>query len=245
MVMPTYEYELETDMEGEYEWESEYEADLESEEFFGRLAKLARQAVQSPALRRVGLQAARSALSGAGLGPLGGLLPQGEEEFEWEWEEEASPTQRIYTQALMEHLGHAAATAETEEEAEAFLPALIPLAAKLLPLAAKALPIASKILPKVAPQLTRGVSQVVRTLRSNPTTKPLVRAVPTIVRRTAANIAQQAAKGQPVTSRTAAQTLARQTARVLSNPRQCVHAYQRSKAMDKRYHRGALAATRR
>jgi len=133
----------------------------------------------------------------------------------------------------------------SEEEAEAFLPALIPLAAKLLPLAAKALPIASKILPKVAPQLTRGVSQVVRTLRSNPTTKPLVRAVPTIVRRTAANIAQQAAKGQPVTSRTAAQTLARQTARVLSNPRQCVHAYQRSKAMDKRYHRGALAATRR
>ena len=59
--------------------------------------------------------------------------------------------------------------------------------------------------------------------------------MPTIVRRTAANIAQQVAQGQPVTPQTAVRTLARQTARVLSSPQQSVQAYQRSRALDRRF----------
>ena len=43
----------------------------------------------------------------------------------------ANPLRRVYPDAMMEHLGHAAAEAETEAEAEAFIGALVPLAAGL------------------------------------------------------------------------------------------------------------------
>ena len=44
----------------------------------------------------------------------------------------ANPLRRVYPDAMMEHLGHAAAEAETEAEAEAFVGALVPLAAGLV-----------------------------------------------------------------------------------------------------------------
>jgi hypothetical protein len=255
-----YEGEWESELEGE--WESEYEGEWESEEFFGRLAGLARRAIQSPTLRRVGLAAARTALGGLGdiggaiggapgtrgsavgrrlgtqaAGLLGGLLPQSEfeEEFEWEMEGELNPIRRVYPDALMEHLAHRATAAESEAEAEAFIGALVPLAARLLPRVAPTI-------MRAAPGLIRGVAGVTRTLRRSPTTRPLVRTIPTIVRRTAANIAQQTARGQPVTPQTAVRTLARQTAQVLTSPQQSVQAYQRARALDRRYHRAAGTA---
>src|SRR5262245_3811369 len=264
---------FELEGEGEREWEvggqAEIEGESESEEFFGRLADLARRAAQSPALRRVGLSAARAALRGlpsvagavggvpgsrgsrvgqslgSGIaGALGAFRPdsemEGELEGEWETEtedegeiegeSEVNPIRRIYPQAMMEHLGHAAASAENEAEAEAFIGALLPVAARLIPRVA---PLVTRALP----QLVRGASSVVRMLRSSPTTRPLVRAFPTIVRRTVANIARQAGHGQSVTPAGAVRTLAQQTAQVLSNPRTCVRAYQRSRALDRNYHR--------
>jgi hypothetical protein len=233
--MSTLAYELELEDEGEFEAEAmgefEAEGEEESEEFFRQLASLAAQAARSPALRRIGQAAARSAL--------GGLAGQGELEGEWEWEdegeEEANPIRRVYPDALMEHLGHAASQTESEAEAEAFVGALVPLAARVVPRVAPAV-------MRAAPQLIRGVARVTRTLRRNPATRPLVRAVPTIVRRTTASLARRVARGRPVTPRTAVRTLAGQTARVLSDPRQCVHAYRRSRALDRRYH---VAARRR
>src|SRR5215212_10187817 len=59
-----YEFEGEFELEGEYEGEEEYEyeGEEEAEEFIRRLANVARRAARSPALRRVGRAAARSAL---------------------------------------------------------------------------------------------------------------------------------------------------------------------------------------
>ena len=246
---------LDHEMEGEWESEAEAEAEAESEEFFRQLAGLARRAVASPALRRVGLAAARGALSGlGGVGnQLSSLLPQselagegeweGEGELEWEleaegeWEGEGeaewevNPIRRIYPDALMEHLGHEAAHAENEEEAEAFVGALVPLAARLAPKVAPAI-------LRAAPQLIRGVAGAARSLRANPATRPLVRALPTVVRRTAASLAHQAQRGRRVTPTTAVRTLAHQTAQVLGNPRRSVQAYHRSRALDHRFHRG-------
>lgn len=245
-------WEYEVEALPELEWEGELEE--ESEEFFRRIAGLARRAASSPALRQIGLRAARGALSGlGGLGAaaggalggsqgaalgrnlgsvlgrgLSGMLPQREWEFEEEGEWEVNPIRRVYPQALMEHLGHAAAEAETEEEAEAFLGALVPLAARAVP-----------SLMRVAPTLIRGVAGAARTLRANPATRPLVRAMPTVVRRTAQNLARQAQQGRPVTPQRAARALARQTQRVISNPRQCAQAYQRSRALDRQFHRAA------
>ena len=96
----------------------------------------------------------------------------------------ANPLRRVYPDAMMEHLGHAAAEAETEAEAEAFIGALVPLAAGLVRSAA----------PHVAratPHLVRGLSKVARTLRRNPTTRPLVRALPTIASRTTRSLARR------------------------------------------------------
>jgi hypothetical protein len=155
-----------------------------------------------------------------------------EEEYELEGEGEVNPIRRIYPDALMEHLGHAAAEAESEEEAEAFIGALVPLAARLLPRAASTV-------MRVAPNLIRGVAGATRALRSNPATRPLVRAMPAVVRRTTANLARQAAQGRPVTPQTAVRTLARQTAGVLGSPQRCAQAFQRSRALDQRYHRAA------
>lgn len=275
--MSTPALELELEYESEYEGEGEYEA----EEFFGRLAGLARRAIQSPALRRIGLSAARSALGGLGSlgGRLGGAiggargaalgrdlgsvvgrnvsgwLPQreyegefelegefefeGESEFEGEFEMEGefevNPQRRVYHEALMEHFGHSAAEAESEEEAEAFIGAMIPIAARLAGRAAPAI-------MRAAPQLIRGAAGVARTLMRNPTTRPLLRTLPNIVRNTARSLAQQAQHGRPVTPQAASRTLARQTARVIGDPRRAVQAYQRSRALDHGYHRRSGAA---
>jgi hypothetical protein len=239
---PLPEFEEEFELEGEFEYEDE------SEEFYRRLTVLARRAAQSPALRRIALTTARSVLGGAGgMGQAAGGPPsegeyaseyeeEGEEEGEWESRlHPMHPMRRVPPVVVMEHLGHAAAEAESEAEAEAFIGALIPLAARLLPRAAS-------VFLRAAPQLIRGAARVSRTLRRDPATRPLVRAVPTIVRRTAADVARQAAQGRPVTPRAAVRTLARQTASVLSNPQQCVRAYRRSKALDRQFHRAARGA---
>jgi hypothetical protein len=261
-----YEMEALPELEGEWEWEGEWESEFEaeSEEFFRRIAGLARRAASSPALRQVALRAARGALSGMGGvgsalgGAIGGArgaslgrnlgaaagryasgrLPQreweyeGEFEGEYEGEWEVNPIRRVYPQALMEHLGHAAAEAESEEEAEAFLGALVPLAARLIPRAASSV-------MRVAPSLIRGVAGAARTLRRNPATRPLVRTLPTVVRQTTASLARQASQGRPVTPQSAVRTLAQQTRRMVGSPQRAAQAYRRSRALDRNFHRSA------
>jgi hypothetical protein len=239
-----YKYEFEQEALPEFEVQHEFESERESEEFFRRLAGLSARAARSPALRRVGLRAARSALRS--LDPVRAAIPgimpgaetngrpEAEWEYEWELAGEINPIRCVYPDALMEHLGHAAAKAESEAEAESYVGALIPLAAQIIPLV-------TPTVMRAAPQLIRGATRVARTLRRSPTTRPLVRAMPTVVRRAVTDMARQASRGQQVTPRTAVSTLARQTRQVLSSPRQCVQAYRRSRALDRRFHQAARA----
>ena len=174
---------------------------------------------------------------------------EGELEGEFESESEfegPNPVNRIYSDAMMEHMGLAAMEAESEfEAAEHFLPLIPMVASKLLPLAAKALPrIAAKVLPKVArtitratPRLTRGVAHITRTLHRNPQTRHLVRIVPSLARRTVASIVKRAAAGRPVTPATATRILHAQRRHVLRNPRIRRIALRRSRLMDHRFHR--------
>lgn len=160
---------------------------------------------------------------------------------------ELNPMRKIYSDAMMEHMAHMAAEAESEQEAaEGFLP-LIPLvASKLLPLAAKALPKVAKMLPnitravnRVTPQLTRGVGRITRSLFRNPRTRPLVRTIPSIARRTVANIARQAATGRTVSPQSAVRALAQQARTVLRNPRHRALAIRRSHSLDRSIHRAS------
>ena len=216
------EYELEALPELSAGYESELEGDRESEQFFGALANLARRgagwltAPGSPQ-RQAALTLARQAINrgvpalgrwrgGQTASWLGGLLPQ--QEYEWESELEISPIRKIYPDAMMEHLGHAAAEAHGEAEAESLAGAMIPLAARVVPQAAPTL-------MRAMPGLVSGVAGVVRRLHRDPCTRPLVRVVPAIVRGTAANIAQNAARGVEVTPQAAVRALAQQTLRCL------------------------------
>jgi hypothetical protein len=211
----------------EYEWELEGEA-------FAPVGP----ALAPATLQQIGARAARVALS-QGLP----ALREAEYEGEYEWEAMArgperaiNPIRRVYPDAMMEHLAHAAAEAESEAEAEAFIGALVPIAARLIPR------IAPTIM-RAAPGLVRGIAGVTRTLRRNPATRPLVRAVPTILRRTTADIARQARRG-PVTPQQAVSALARQSRRVLCSPQQTRHALRHNAALDRRYHQAAAARRR-
>ena len=257
----------------EYELEGlhELEAGHESQQFFGALANLARRGVGWVAApgspqRQLALSAARQVLrrglpalgrwaggqiggpsngsTSASLGStaaswLSGLLPQQEFEGELEWESHAelNPIRKVYSDAMMEHLGHAAAETHSEAEAEGMTGAMIPLAARVVPGAAAGI-------TRATPGLVCGLTGIVQTLRRSPATRPLMRTVPTIVRRTAANIAQQAARGVVVTPQAAVRALAQQTLRVLGTPRQAVHAFKQSRALDKQFHRASRPATR-
>ena len=236
----------------------ETESEAEQEAFFNHLAAAADRTGRSQSLRRVAIAAAKEAFRGASK-----IYPAVEGEFENELEAELEGEGELESLvpdirpgaalALMEHMAHESSNAESESEAaEQFLP-LIPLAMKaLMPLAMKALPVlgkvgakfggkllgkvAPKLLKKISPNLTRGVSQLARGLFRNKTTRPLIRAVPTIARRTVTSLAKRAAAGKPVTPQTAARLLAQQTKRVISNPRQLQSAYQRSQRADGVYH---------
>ena len=137
------------------EYECEFASEYESEEFFPLLLP-ALKAVAPMAIKAVG------SLIGSGrrrrqrefefeyegeyegdpfigklLQGLGGALGLGEGEFESEFEFESAPMTEY--EIVMENLAYRAAHSESEAEAEAFLGALVPMAARLIPSAAKAI----------------------------------------------------------------------------------------------------------
>jgi hypothetical protein len=230
-VQGEYEAELEAEEELEFQTEDEDEDELEDEfedeSFLSALGGIARS--------------------------VGGLLGEGEDEsefeaeFEFEYEVEAeleteaedegedeafvNPVQRIYRDAeLMAHLAGNAATAEGEEEAEAFIGALVPIAARLIPRAAS-------LVSRNAPALIRGATRIVRRLRRDPATRRLVRAMPVVLQRTAQSLADQAATGRPVTAESTVRTLARMTGRVFGTPHSCRRALGAVGVFDRRYRR--------
>lgn len=186
---------------------------------------------------------------------LGGLLGQGEgededeSEYEFEFEAEAeaefedegsgeaegelfvNPIRRVYPDAeLMAHLSAQAARAESESEAEAFIGALIPLAARLIPRAAT-------LIRRNAPTLIRGSMRLTRQLRRQPRTRRLISTLPVILQRSAQSLADQAASGRPITPGRVLETLGGIAERVLTDPADCRSALSAVGTFDRRYHR--------
>ncbi|MGB8686995.1 MAG: hypothetical protein WCD53_06615 [Microcoleus sp.] len=264
--MSEYELEslLAGEYESENEWESQLEGDFEggdgksppapnpgwkkiatnsAREVLVQGLPAAGAALGAVAGRKLRVGPAASAVMGQSLGAaLGGglasLLPRDNEfEFELELEGEVEHNQQQYTDALMEHLGYAAARAESEAEAEAFIGALLPLAAQLIPQVAPAI-------MRAAPNLISGLAAATKNLRRSPSTRPLVQTIPTIVRRTAASMNQQRVRGVPMTPQTAVRSLAKHTYGVLSSPQQAKQALRRSRAVNQRYQHEILPEDR-
>ena len=242
------EYEFEFEGDPEFEEESEVEGESEAEEFFGRVARLSSRPGPSGALERIGVAAARGALQGLGAGaadPRRAIVadlavdgaphgrtngaPAHDGEPDWSVEPAMPGGNETRADSAMEHLGHAASVTMSEPEAEAFVGALVPLAARVVPRAAP-------ILVRAAPELISGAARIARTLRRNPRTRPMVRVLPSIITQTAAQLARQSSDGRPVTPQKAVTALASQAARILSSPEQCARAWKRSKALDRGFH---------
>jgi hypothetical protein len=232
------EGELEFEAEGEYE--GEFEGEFEGEQFFRRLRRIGRGIGgfvrrAAPVLRSVARVAAPLVGTAVG-GPLGGMIGkaagsmlEGEGEFEYEMEGEfegeyeaeleGEMEAMTSSQATAEFMAAVAASAQSEAEAEAMAGAATVASIRGEDLAT---------LRRVLPSIVEGTAVLTRVLRRRRSTRPAVRVVPTVVRRTASTLVRRAAAGQPVTRRTAARVMAQQTRAVLSRPNVCGQALQRN-----------------
>lgn len=212
--------------------EFELEGEFEGEQFFKKIKGFVKKAL--PVLKNVAKIAAPIVGTAFG-GPLGGKIASmatgllgegefegyGEGEFESETEAEMEAMQAPLSeqQALGELMAATASKAYTDMEAEAQIGA-----AAVISLS----PRDREALRSVLPSLNRAVAVLTRILRRRPITRPVVRAIPTIVKRAAVTLKNQAAAGQPITKKTAAKAMATQTRKVLSNPVTCSRAIQRN-----------------
>src|SRR5262245_41955722 len=122
-------------------------------------------------------------------------------------------------EAIAEIMAEAASHEQNEAQAEAMMGAAV--ATVLSPRDRRAL-------RRLLPHLVRGASVLTRILRRRRATRPAVRAVPTIMRRTVVHLKRQAATGQPVTRRAAGRAAAIEVRRVLGSPTACAAAIQQN-----------------
>ena len=118
-------------------------------------------------------------------------------------------------EALAEVMAEAASHEQHEGEAEAMAGASVVTVIS---------PRDRRALRRILPHMVRGVAILTRILRRRRVTRPAVRAVPTIVRRSVQRLKRQAAAGQPITRRAAARATVTEMRRVLSSPSACAAA---------------------
>jgi len=251
----------------EFELEGEGEFELESgEQFFGKIFKGIGRFVKkaAPILKSVAKIAAPMVGTAIG-GPFGAVLGklassalgegelegefethefefegEGEFEFETEGEGEQEALHEIVHhevsqhEALAEMMAEAAAHEQHEGEAEAMAGAAAMTVIS---------PADRRALRRVLPHLVRGTAILTRILRRRRATRPAVRAVPTIIRRTVNIVKRQAATGRPITRKAVARAAATQVRKVLGSPRLCTAAIAQTVRRSRRM-RGARIASR-
>ena len=227
--------------EDEFEGEGSFEGEDEGEEFFGSIGKFLKKA--APILKRVAKVAAPivgSALLGPAGGALGNLAGKalGEGEFEaedeYEMEGEAEMTHEIaahpltHNEAVAEMMADAASREQHEGEAEAMMGASVVTVIS---------PSDRRALRGILPNLVRATAILTRILRRRRVTRPAVRVVPTVMRRTIKDLKRQAAKGIPITRKGAARAAAKQVRKVLGSHRACAAAMKRNIKVSRAYKR--------
>lgn len=229
---------------GEEELEDEMEFEDEGEQFFGGIGKFFKKA--APFLKKIAKVAAPIVGTAIG-GPFGTILGQaassalGEEELhedeledeighegEEEMAHEIASHELSHNEALAEMMAEAASHEMHEGEAEAMAGAAAVTVIS---------PRDRRALRRILPHLVRGTAILTRILRKRRITRPAVRAVPTIMRRTVKDLKRQAAKGVPITRKTAARAAAKQVRRVLGSPKACRAAIMRNAKVSSRYKR--------
>lgn len=232
----------------EFELEEEYES---GEQFFGKVfrgigsfvkkaapilksvAKVAAPLVGNAILPGIGGVLGNMAASALGDGEyesefelhesheLHELHEMHEEEFEIEGESESEVAHEIVSHELTQHealaemIAESAAHEQHEGEAEAMIGAATMTVIN---------PADRRALRAMLPHLIKGTAVLARILRRRRTTRPAVRAIPTIVQRTIKTLKRNAAAGRPITRRAVAQATASQVRKVLGSPKICTAA---------------------
>lgn len=229
------EGEFESELETEFEFEGEMELESGEQFSFGGLGNFLKKA--APILKQVARVAAPvvgTAIGGPFGSMLGGLAAKalseqelemelegaGETEMEMELETEQESEQEVAQEiaghdvAMHEALAEMMAEAASQEihagQAEAMAGAAVMTVLS---------PRDRRALRHLLPHLVSGAAVLTRILRRRRITRPAVRAVPTIMRRTVKSLKRRAAAGRPITRRVAARTAAHQVRRVLGSPR--------------------------
>jgi hypothetical protein len=227
-------------------------SDLEGDLFLGGVWKRVKKVAQkvAPIAKKLAPIAGKI-VGGAFGGPagamigskLGGIVSQLEaEEFEGEagdTEDEIRATTvpglTLASEALAEEF--AAESAETESEAEAQS-----LAGGVT---IHILSHAPMSVQRVSPVLVRRSARLAQYLRRSPRTRPFLRTLPTINKRTAATLAQKAAKGKPITPRTAVRTMAMHTRQVIGSPQRAAAALVRNDLQRRKLRRSTVGRAER
>lgn len=227
----SYEDELGVSFEDEM-WGEDQEGDFFFKKMFRGIGKFVKKA--APILKKVAKVAAPMVGTAIG-GPFGAAIgkaasslletdledleDEADQELDQEvdMEEESDPL--TDNEVLAEYLGAVAAESDNEILAETMAGA-----SAMATLTARD----RATLSNVIPSMMKGVSVLQKIVRqpgrSNPSLRPAARVVPNIVRRSVKVLRKKQAMGQPITKKTAARVMARQTAKVLSNPTRCAHA---------------------
>jgi hypothetical protein len=159
----------------------------------------------------------------------------GEGDTEDEMEATTVPGLTQVQEALAEEF--AAESAETESEAEAQS-----LAGGVTIHILSNAPIAVR---RVSPILARRSARLTHLLRRSPRYRPFLKTLPTITKRTVATLSAKAAKGKPITPRTAVRTMAKQTMRVMGSPQRAATAIVKNDLHRRKLRRTAVARVER
>lgn len=237
--------------EGEFAGEFSHESGFgEGEQFFGKALRGIGRFVKNnagtfKAIGRIAAPLVAKAVGGALGGPAGAMIGsklgsfvagqlkemQAEMEFAGESAHESHESSHEgeleahevtpvgQHEALGELFAQRAVLAASEAEAEAFIGAAT---------TATITPRERAALRRVLGDMVSGAAVLTRVLRLRRSTRPAVRLVPDIVRRTTRSLVRCAASGRPVTRQLAARVMAAQTRRVLGSPRYAASAMSRS-----------------
>jgi hypothetical protein len=138
---------------------------------------------------------------------------------------EISQHEIAHHEALAEIMAEAASHEQNEAQAEAMMGAAVMTVLS---------PRDRRALQRLMPDLVRGAALLTNILRRRRMTRPVVRAVPTIMRRTVATLKRRAAAGRPITRRAAGRVAAGQVRRVLGNPSACAAAIRQNVRVTRR-----------
>lgn len=226
--------------------------DFEGDEFWGGLKKIASKvgSAAKSAAKKLAPLAKRHAgkigglIGGAIGGPAGAAIGgrlgsvvqnlEDEDEVDTEDEMEAPLPIAPLDESLAESMA-AAASKSSPADARALGGALAITVMSKTPLTVKT----------VAPGIASASGRIAQSMATTPASRQLIKALPTIVQRTAATLNRKAQKGKPLTRATAARVMTKQARRTLGSPARLAQALAKNAAGKRRLDSAAIARAER